>query len=369
MATYVIAAYLSVIAAILPTIGYVLLVWRIDRYEKEPIQLLVATFIWGAVPAALLSFVAEAFLRIPLGILGPENDLLAGSIVAPLVEETTKALALWALYSFARSEFDDVLDGIVYGALIGLGFGMTEDVLYFLRGFQDEGFLSLVILVPIRALLFGLTHALYTAIAGAGLGYARLAHEAWKRRAFPLIGLAGAVFFHAVHNALVSEGETCFGVLGAAVSDWSGLLLLALLIALAWRKEKSWVVDELKEEVALGILSPEDYDVLSSHGKRVRTYLHRWRERGWREARLWGAFVQQATELAFRKHHGRRSGSRTDQEAVQKTRRRIAALRWELGEKVGPTVCPSCGQLARPGNSFCIRCGQSLERPYGQKPS
>ena len=45
--------------ALVPTLFYILLVWWLDRYEKEPVSLLVLAFVWGAVPSIILSLIAE----------------------------------------------------------------------------------------------------------------------------------------------------------------------------------------------------------------------------------------------------------------------------------------------------------------------
>ena len=49
--------------------------------------------------------------------------------LAPLIEEPTKAIILFAI---VRSRhFDNTTDGFVYGAAAGLGFAMTENFMYF----------------------------------------------------------------------------------------------------------------------------------------------------------------------------------------------------------------------------------------------
>ncbi|TKJ27708.1 MAG: hypothetical protein CEE40_12880, partial [Chloroflexi bacterium B3_Chlor] len=56
---------LTISAAVAPAVLYSLLIWWLDRYEKEPWGLLAATFIWGAIPAVCLAFVGEFILEIP----------------------------------------------------------------------------------------------------------------------------------------------------------------------------------------------------------------------------------------------------------------------------------------------------------------
>jgi len=353
----------SVIAGIVPTIGYVLLVWLVDRYEKEPARLLVVTFVWGAIPAVILSLIFETILHIPLDALGVATDFVSSSIIAPLVEETVKALALWGLYLFIKAEFDDVLDGLVYGALIGLGFGMTENVAYFLHSYGEGGWLQWLVTVAVRSLLFGLTHAFYTGIVGAALGYARLARDKWKRRWVPVAGLAAAMIFHAIHNATASAFIfVCPGILFAVASDWAGVLLLLVIILLAWQKEKSWIVNEMREEVALGIISAEDYATISSPRPRATAYWRYWQEQGWQQARHWRQLTQRAVELAFKKHQVRVTGRESPRGlGVMELRQHILALRAEMGQQsAGATVCVHCGQPLRAGSNFCTKCGQPI---------
>lgn len=59
-----------------------------------------------------------------------------------------------------RHEFDGVLDGLTYGAIIGFGFAMTENFLYFIGAFSEGGFVDLTVLIFLRAVIFGLNHTL-----------------------------------------------------------------------------------------------------------------------------------------------------------------------------------------------------------------
>ncbi len=57
---------LILVAGILPMVVYALVLWWFDRYEKEPLGLLVAAFLWGAVPAIIFSIIAQLVLDIPI---------------------------------------------------------------------------------------------------------------------------------------------------------------------------------------------------------------------------------------------------------------------------------------------------------------
>jgi RsiW-degrading membrane proteinase PrsW (M82 family) len=319
------------LAGLLPTLLYVLAVWWLDRYEKEPVALLVLAFLWGAVPAALLSLIVELLFAIPVGTaLGTDTlaaDLLSASVSAPLVEESLKGIALIGLVIFFRMEFDDALDGIIYGAMIGFGFAFTENVFsYFLPILSEEGIRTGMVNILMRSIVFGGNHALWSGITGAAIGYARWL-PSWRQRILvPSAGWLLAVLLHAIHNAGATLAQQ-IGCLSLGISlavDWGGLLLLSIVAALILRKESRWIEDELAHEVQLGVLSSQEYELLKSARKRMWV---RWRSRsrGGSEAyRAVGSYFQSATELAFLKHHLRAQSHQGD------NRTRVERLRLEL---------------------------------------
>ncbi len=184
------------LAAIVPTYLYVRLFYWADRYEREPRWLATVAFLWGAIPAIIASLIGEMIVEVPIG----DAALMTGSIFsailedaiyAPIIEELTKGFALLLIFWFMRREFDGVLDGLIYGALIGFGFAMTENIFYFIGAFDEGGFGNLAIVIILRTVIFGLNHALYTGLTGIGLGFARNATTSLGRLIWPLVGSDG----------------------------------------------------------------------------------------------------------------------------------------------------------------------------------
>ena len=64
---------------------------------------------------------------------------LAAPIFAPIAEEIAKALGVVLIFWLLRAEFDNMRDGIVYGALVGLGFNWFEAALYVAQGYAEYG--------------------------------------------------------------------------------------------------------------------------------------------------------------------------------------------------------------------------------------
>src|SRR5262249_61957272 len=71
---------------------------------------------------------------------GPDAAmLLAAPIAAPIVEEIAKAIGVLVIFRLLRAEFHNVRDGIVYGALVGVGFNWFEAALYVAQGYAEAG--------------------------------------------------------------------------------------------------------------------------------------------------------------------------------------------------------------------------------------
>lgn len=318
----------SVLAAAIPTVAYVLIIWWCDRYEKEPIFLLAAAFVWGAAPAILLSLGAELALDAPLaGYSDLGRDLASASIVAPIVEEIAKAIALYLIYRLFREEFDGILDGIIYGALVGFGFAMTENFFYLISEVTSEGWESFGILAVLRTVVFGLNHAFYTAFTGAGFGYARSARSPVAKVAVPVLGLLVGMGFHSVHNlGATLSGEALAAIGISLIADAGGVLIIIAILVLALRQERRWIAEELRPEIGI-LLTVDEYRIAQSPWKRLRAR-GKAATRSLAHGRNVARFYRLLAELAFRLHryrHGRASAK--DLRAIPHLREQIVRLR------------------------------------------
>ena len=309
----------AILATALPTVAYTLLIWWLDRYEKEPLGLLIAAFLWGMIPAVALAALFGVVLKQPLASspLGP--GVLAWSI-APVVEEPIKAAALLALFLVARRELDSPLDGIVYGSLIGFGFSMSENLFYFLAFPHDFQALFWV-----RSVLFGLNHAFFTSIIGATLGALRHAQARWVGYVALPLALLAAIGFHTLHNVAVHQRLP--GLLISWLVLVSGILTIFGVAVLAWRHESRWIAAELGEEIALGTLSTADYAQIISAPQRARSEIAALLDGGLRRFRQITRLHQELTKLAFQKYHLRRADPHQPPLDLNAQRRRICALR------------------------------------------
>lgn len=309
------------------SLGLLALIWSADRYEREPAwAVLLATF-WGAVPAILLSCLGEILFNAPLSkALGQEPAQVIGTILlAPVLEELAKGFALLLVVLLFRHEFDDVLDGMVYGAAVGLGFSFVEDFIYFFgataKGGLSEGGLTFLM----RNLGFILNHSLFTALTGIGFGIARVYHKSLLARfGWPLVGLFTAIALHALHNALSMLRLP--GFLAALLVHWGSGIALLVLIPFLWAAEKRWIITGLKEEIDEGRIPAEALRALPFAGSSGGPL-----QLGSRERR---ALRGDLVELAFHRRSADEAWDESVGGELQALRRRISGRVGVAGQPV-----------------------------------
>lgn len=263
------ALLISLFFGFAPMLFFAYLVYWTDRYEKEPKLLLGGVFFWGAIVAAGGAFIVNTMLGLGVYMFTASEqltDITTGALIAPVVEEILKGLAVLTVFLIFRREFDSILDGIVYAAIAAMGFAATENTYYiYSYGYQEGGFTGIILLVFVRVILVGWQHPFYTAFTGIGLAAARLSRNTLVKIAAPLIGLSLAMTTHGFHNLLATIlpgglESLAFGTF----LDWTGWIFMFLFVMWAVYRDQCSIATHLREEVALGIISPAHYKVACS---------------------------------------------------------------------------------------------------------
>jgi len=137
-----------------------------DKYEKEPVRLLVTGLVYGA-------FIIVPVVRTQnlLLLFTPNSGVIAEAFflsfaVAAFVEEFYKYIILFFLV-WRNDNFNERFDGIVYAVFISLGFAGVENLLYVLSpslGGVSTALSRAVFAVPGHA-LFGVAMGYYFAVA------------------------------------------------------------------------------------------------------------------------------------------------------------------------------------------------------------
>jgi RsiW-degrading membrane proteinase PrsW (M82 family) len=280
--------FASLIAAVLPMFIYLLLIWYFDLYDREPFKIVLQNYFWGAFGAVIFAVLGGLLLTQVLdGITEnkAEIEYLGTIAIAPLVEESTKGIFLFLTVS--RTKFDNITDGIVYGGAIGLGFGMTENFLYFIT--YSENISGLIYLVVIRTFFSAVMHCIATGTFGAFLGFAKFKRPSVK---IPLIisGLLLAILIHFIWNySIISRSYAPLGFMFMGVS----IILFCAIFISSVMSERKIIYNELLEESLSGIIPSHHTGILSSLKRNSK---------GWIDESIRKTYISIATALAFRRH-------------------------------------------------------------------
>jgi len=192
--------------SVAPALFVALTLWYWDPTTREPVELLAATFLLSMLFAGFAG-VVNSFLLPVFEVFGVAGIVLAFFLVVGPIEEVVKWLAI-RVRAYDSAAFRTVVDGVVYGAIAGLGFAAIENFIYVVSIALEtapEGELVqyqyAAVTAATRAFV-GPGHVIFSAWAGFYLGLAKFNPEDWG----PIVvkGLLVAVFIHGSYNTLVT---------------------------------------------------------------------------------------------------------------------------------------------------------------------
>jgi RsiW-degrading membrane proteinase PrsW (M82 family) len=285
----------SLLAAV-PVFPVIAVFLWLDRYEAEPTSLLALALAWGAAVATFGALVINTASVHAIQNSGGDPSWGA-LLVAPVVEESLKGLAVVVVLLVRRREFDGVVDGIVYAGMAGIGFAFVENVLYLGRALGTADGHPVFVFV-LRCVASPFAHPLFTAATGIGLGIAARTSNRLLRVAAPVGGWCLAVALHSAWNLSASSG------LGGFVSLYVLVQLpifaaVALLAVLARRREGRLIGRHLAVYCSTGWLSHDEVGMLAS--LRARRDARGWARRtgGSAARQAMRDFQELGSELAF----------------------------------------------------------------------
>lgn len=173
--------------AIAPGIAICLFIYYKDKHNREPVWLMLLSFIMGVVSIAP-ALVIQLTLTKPVNRLMGEGILYTGVfsyLIVALSEEGSKFLGL-RLVPFRRKAFDDPFDGILYAVMVSMGFATLENIGYVFQHGFGTGILRMFLSVP--------AHATFGVLMGYHIGLAKFDPENRKRHL--LLAIFWPVFFH-----------------------------------------------------------------------------------------------------------------------------------------------------------------------------
>jgi len=200
----------ALLASLAPVLIILFYIYFRDKYEKEPLGMLIKALLLGVIivlPVIFLERLLMSFM--------PQSGRVAAAawhafIVAGVSEELFKFLALYLLI-WKSPSFNEKFDGIVYAVFVSLGFAGVENVLYVMDGGMQTALVRALTAVPAHA-IFGITMGYY-------LGIAHMYKE--LRSSYLMRALLIPILLHGIYDFILMVEV-----------DWLLLLFLPFVIAL-----------------------------------------------------------------------------------------------------------------------------------------
>lgn len=177
------------LSAVVPALLLMWYFWSRDAYPEPP-RVVWTTFALGVfslVPVVLVAMPVDAALK---GVSDPWTGGLGTAFLAAAVPEDLAKFSILYFYCLRHAEFDEPMDGLVYGAAASMGFAAFENLLYVYEGGLGVAATRAVTAVP--------SHAMHGAIMGYFLA---LYHFVPARRRFYLLqALAIPMLLHGLYD-------------------------------------------------------------------------------------------------------------------------------------------------------------------------
>jgi protease PrsW len=232
--------------AIAPGIAICLFIYFKDKYNREPLWLLILSFFMGML-SIIPAIIIQVALTKPVERIMGEGILYTAVfsyIIVALSEESCKFLALRFL-PYRRKAFDDPFDGIVYAVVVSMGFATLENIMYVTNHGIATGILRMFLSVP--------AHATFGVLMGYHLGLAKF-DPANKRRHIAL-AIFWPVLFHGTFDFFLFIDNDWYYFAGAVVSFIVAVRLSLKLIRRKQKMSQSYFVN-------IDTINKEGHDIL-----------------------------------------------------------------------------------------------------------
>lgn len=190
---------LLILISILPALFLLWFFEKQDKGEKEPRHLKNKVFFWG-----VFSMIIAAAIELNAEWLIPKNInfwvyiFIISFITTAVVEE---GLKFWIVKRIAwpHKKFNEIMDGITYAVIAGLGFAVLENLFFVIQGGIQIGILRAFLAVP--------AHALFSGIMGYYIGHAKFEKTPWDARNALWKGFGLAVLYHGLYDFFLLSGS------------------------------------------------------------------------------------------------------------------------------------------------------------------
>ncbi len=205
------------------------IIYFLDRFEKEPMDQLLLAFLAGMTSTFFLIIAKKYIYFLTPPLVG--ETFFKAFCRAAFVEETIKFLTFFAIF-FRSKAFNEPFDGIIYSAIVGLGFAYMENIGYALKYthpyfVQNAEYGRALLTITLIRSIPG--HLLFSSITGYFTGIYKFTYPRRERLLF--IGLTLAVLFHGFYDYFIFINRKSLAFLTLLVN----LCLLGYLTVKSWK--------------------------------------------------------------------------------------------------------------------------------------
>ena len=176
--------------AIAPGLAISLYIYFKDKHEKEPVKLLVISFILGVlsvIPTMILTIIGNLVFDFDPMSHSVLFSLISCVVGIGLVEEFSKFIFV-RYYTYKKEDFNEPFDGIVYCVMVSMGFATIENISYAYQSGEFTAWARMFTAVPM--------HAIFAIIMGYYMGIQKF----YGKKNYALIGLLYAAILHGVYD-------------------------------------------------------------------------------------------------------------------------------------------------------------------------
>ncbi|MBO3116473.1 PrsW family intramembrane metalloprotease [Winogradskyella sp. DF17] len=205
-----------ILSAVAPILVIIIFIYLQDKYDKEPLGLLLLSFVFGAI----VSVIIVTLIYLVTDELIPITDkysiwqqFIKAFVIVGFSEEFSKYIVV-RYFAQPRKAFNEPYDGIIYAVMVSMGFACTENVLYVIGGGYDVALIRAFTAVP--------AHATFGILMGYFMGKAKFSNN---RFWLNITGLLLAVLFHGTYDFFLFIGFIPGISIGAIISLMIGVFL------------------------------------------------------------------------------------------------------------------------------------------------
>jgi RsiW-degrading membrane proteinase PrsW (M82 family) len=265
------------ILSVLPSAVILFYIYRRDKYEQEPLDLLLKAFGLGT-----LSIICVLALFWIIGLFIPTEPntgnhfadaFINAFFMAAVPEELFKFMMLYLLI-WKNRNFNERFDGIIYSVFVSLGFATLENIMYVLQSGVGVAIVRAVTAVP--------AHALFGVAMGFYFSYAKFLPEYKNKYLGLCIGIP--IVLHGIYDFILMWQEKLF----KDYPEISGLLSLVFIgfVVFLWIQGFKKIKKMSSDFYFTGVPLNEVQEYINSNPQQIDTqqpdapvsYLRSWYE-------------------------------------------------------------------------------------------